>query len=292
MIYEVYILRNRESRDFSRRAGKYSACFLGVVSYHHELVIELRKYCFDSFPELFVCPSWRSPIFLIQPIRYLKGDISPREKILLDFSIEIPLVSKKHTIGVIPPYVLKKVDVMDICRCHVVGMYYASYPTDCMEFISEIVQLLRCAISPCRGRLCISVRANPAMLGPCVLAYFYWLGIYREDILASVHLIGYGFSDFLPSNAVFLRRALNCRRLIRFGISSLTASSFLNGRFSLSIPAASAVMESAITSRSENLGTTLQRTTLSYIKLYKYIAPRGSLRCNFVQFQKEKESSN
>ena len=60
----------------------------------------------------------------------------------------------------------------------------------------------------------------------------------------------------LHKNEVILRLSLYCLRDIRLGISILYSCSFANNNASLSMPTASEVIFNAITSRSENLGTT------------------------------------
>lgn len=84
MIHKVDILQNRESRDFSRDAGKKALWLLCVIAYHHELIIELRKERLDSFAELFVRPYRRTPVLLIETIRNFKGDMRHIEQVLLN----------------------------------------------------------------------------------------------------------------------------------------------------------------------------------------------------------------
>jgi len=60
------------------------------------MVVELGEESFNSFSELFVSPSWRFPILLIQPIRDFQSDIGDIEKILLYLSTEISFVGKSR----------------------------------------------------------------------------------------------------------------------------------------------------------------------------------------------------
>ncbi len=82
-------------------SSKNSVWLLSVVSYHHELVFELREDSSDSFSEFLIFPSRRSPIFLIQSVGNFKSDISHVEEVLLNFSTEKSLVSKHQTIVVL-----------------------------------------------------------------------------------------------------------------------------------------------------------------------------------------------
>ena len=194
MINEVDILHESHSRNFACHSGEKAAGLLCVVSYHHKVIIELREYGFDSFAESLVGPCRWTPLFLIHPIWYFKGDIGHLEEILLDLSAEISLVSKYHTIMINPAHVIKIVEVMDTCRCHVIRMDYTAYSTDCMELISIVVQTLRCAISPVGGSLYI-IASHGASFRPCVLADLYRLGINAEYILRPINGNSYILAD-------------------------------------------------------------------------------------------------
>lgn len=99
-------------------------CLLCIVSCHQELVVELREESFDSSTESFVSPYCRPPVFLIKPIRNLKGYMCRIEKILLYVSTEISLVSQHQTIAVLPFDIIKIMQVMYVCRSHVIGINY------------------------------------------------------------------------------------------------------------------------------------------------------------------------
>ena len=49
MIDEIDILQYCKSRDFSRNAGKEAHWLFCIITYHHELIIELGEKSFDSF---------------------------------------------------------------------------------------------------------------------------------------------------------------------------------------------------------------------------------------------------
>ncbi len=192
MINEIDILHERHCSYFARYACEKAAGLLCVISYHHQIVVELGEYCFDSFSEPFVNPGRWTPVFLIQPIRDFKRDVGSFKEILLNFSTEIALVSKHHAVMIFPAHIIEITEVMDACGCHVIRMYYTSYSTDRMEFISIVVYSLRCAISPIRSRIDI-VTTHGAAFCPCVLANLYRLGVDAEYILGTVN----GYSHIL-----------------------------------------------------------------------------------------------
>lgn len=75
MINEIDILHERHCHYFARHACEKAAGLLCVISYHHQIVVELGEYRFNPFAEPFVGPSRRAPVLLIQPIRDLKRDV-------------------------------------------------------------------------------------------------------------------------------------------------------------------------------------------------------------------------
>lgn len=75
MIEKIDILQYSEGSHLSFHSGKETAWFLCIVAYHHEVVIQLRKDCLDSLPEAFICPCWRGPVLLVQPIWDIKGNL-------------------------------------------------------------------------------------------------------------------------------------------------------------------------------------------------------------------------
>lgn len=186
MINEIDILHERHSCDFACRTGEEAAGLLCIISYHHEIVVELGEYCFDSFTESLVSPCWRTPVLLVQPIRDLKRDNCNLEEILLNLGTEITFVSKHHAVMIFPAYIIEILEVMDACSCHAVRMYNPSYSADSMEFITIIVQPLRGAISPVRGFVNI-ISPHGTTLCPCVLANLYGLGINAKHTLGAVN---------------------------------------------------------------------------------------------------------
>ena len=148
MIDEIDILHESHRGDFARHAGEKSAWLFCVISYHHQRVVELGKNRFYPFSELFVCPCRRFPIFLIQSIGNFKSDVCYIKKILLYFGAEIAFVTEHRAVMIFPLHIIEVMEVVDACRRHVVGMDYATYSADCMEFISIIIHSLRCAIAP------------------------------------------------------------------------------------------------------------------------------------------------
>ena len=131
---------------------KEAAGLFCIVSYHHQIVVELGKYRFDTFTESLVCPCRRMPVFLIQPIWNFKSDICCLKEILLDLSTEIAFVSKHHAIMVFPAYVLEKMKVMNTCGSHVKGMDNTKYSADNMELIAIIVRSLARRSIPSRAQ--------------------------------------------------------------------------------------------------------------------------------------------
>lgn len=186
MINEIDILHKSHSCDFARHTGEKSAGLFCVISYHHKRVVELGEHRLNPFPELFVSPCRRSPIFLIQPIGHFKCYVCDIKKVLLHLGAEITFVSKHHAVMIFPLHIIEIMEVVDTCRRHVVGMDYTAYSTDCVELISVIIHSLRCAIAPVRSSFGI-VAAHCTAFGPCVLTGIYRLGINAEHILATVY---------------------------------------------------------------------------------------------------------
>ena len=148
MINEIDILHECHCSDFACHAGEETAGLFCVISYHHKIVVELGEYCFDSFTESFVCPSRRTPFFLIRPIGNFKGDVGDFKEILLNLGTEVTFIPKHHTVMILPAHIIKIMEVMYACRCHIIRMYDTTYTADSMEFIAIIVQTLRGKIFP------------------------------------------------------------------------------------------------------------------------------------------------
>ena len=63
MINKVDILHECHGCDFACHTGKESAGLLCIVTYHHEIVVELGKDFFDALSEMPVCPRRWSLVF-------------------------------------------------------------------------------------------------------------------------------------------------------------------------------------------------------------------------------------
>ena len=164
--------------------------------YHHEIVVELREYCFDSFTEPLVSPSRWSPVFLIQPIRNFKSDIGRLKEIFLDFGTEVTFVFKHHAATILSAHILKIMEIMNACGCHVIRMYDTTYSVDGMEFITIILQILRRAISLVGSGINIVVSHNTTFC-PCVLTHLDWFGINAEYVLGAINGHSHILADFL-----------------------------------------------------------------------------------------------
>lgn len=261
MINEIDILHERQCCDFTSHAGKEAAGLFCIVSYHHQIVVELWKYCFDSFTEPPVFPSRRMPVFLIQPIWNFKRDVGKLKEVLLNLGTEVTFIPKHHTVMVFPSHIIKIMDIVYACRCHVIRMYDTPYSADSMEFIAIIVRTLRGTISPI-GRSFNIITPHGAAFRPDVPADFHRFGVYAEHIFGTIYGNSHLLADFLGKP----------RRQLTSGVELPSADQIwqivltvvvqtMKSRFSLSNPNASAVIAKATTSRSENLGTTPQRRT-------------------------------
>ena len=195
MINEIDILHKSHSCDFACHTGKETAGLLCIVSYHHEIIVELGEYGFYPFTESLIGPSRRTPVLLIQPIRNFNSDIGYFKEIFLHLGTKISFVAKHHAVVIFPAYILKIMEIMDACRRYVIRMYDTAYPADCMKLISIIMQPLRGAISPVRRSDRI-VTPHGATLRSCVLTDLYGLGINTEYILGAVNGDGHILADF------------------------------------------------------------------------------------------------
>ena len=195
MINEINILHECHCCDLTCHTGKEAAGLLRVVSYHHEVIVELGEYSFYTFAEPLVSPGWRTPVFLIQPIWNFKSDINRFKEILLNFGTEIAFVSKHHAIMIFPAYIVEIMYVMYARSRHVIRMYDTAYATDYMEFISIIVHALRGTVSPIRS--CFDIVApHDTTLSSCVLADLYWLGVNAEYVFGAVNGDSHILADF------------------------------------------------------------------------------------------------
>lgn len=186
MINKIDRLHERHSYNFVCHARKQTAGLLCVVSYHHEIVVELGEYGFYTFAESPVCPGLWMSVFLIQPIWNFKSDIGCLKENSLNLSTEIAFLTKHHVVMISPAYILEIMEVMVTCCRRVIRVYATMFPTDSMEFISIVLQTLRGAISPVSGSLRI-VTPNDTTLRSCVLADLYGVGFNTEHILGTVN---------------------------------------------------------------------------------------------------------
>ena len=189
MIREIDILQYSKSSDFCGNSGKESCWLLCIISYHHELVIELRKESLNSFTEPLIGPCRWSPVFLIETVWNLKCYVYGIKKILLYLCIEISLVAKNHAVMVLPLDILEIMNVMNIGRCHVIGMDDSAYATECVELIAIIVHLQGRTVTPCRGMFEI-IPAHGTAGCPDILTYLYRFGVNAEYKFIAVHGIG------------------------------------------------------------------------------------------------------
>lgn len=83
---------------------------------------------------------------------------------------------------------------MEICRCHIKGVYHSSYSAYGMQFVSIIVQSLRGTVAPVRSYLNI-ITPHSAAYCPSVLTYLYGVGVNAEYILGAI----YGKSHILSN---------------------------------------------------------------------------------------------
>ena len=195
MVNEIDILHEGHSCNLACHTGEKAAGILCIVSYHHEIIVKLGEYSLDTFVEPLVSPNRRAPVFLILPIRNFKGNVGCLKEILLHLSAEVTLVSEHHAVMILPAYIVKIMEVMYACGCHVIRMYDTSYAADSVEFISIVAYALRCAISPV-GRCVRIVTSNGTAFRPGILAYLYRLGINAEHIFGAINCDSNILADF------------------------------------------------------------------------------------------------
>ncbi len=261
MINEIDIFHERQSCDFTCHAGKKSAGTFCVVSYHHKIIVELGEYGFYAFAESLICPYWRTPVFLVQPIWVLKSNFSCFKEIFLHLSAKIAFVTEHHAVVIFPANILEIMEVMNACRRHVIRMYDTAYAADCMELISIIVQPLRGEISPLRRSISI-VTPHCTTLRSCVLTDLYGLGINTEHILGTVNGDSHILANFFGKPRRQLRSGIELPAAYKVGqiVLALMVQTMQKEIFTVESKA-SAVIPRATTSRSENFGTTPHRGT-------------------------------
>ena len=148
MIEKIDILQHGEGSHLCFHSGKEAAWLLGIVAYHHEVVIQLRKDGLDSLSEAFVCPCRWSPVFLVQPVWDIKCNVCGFKQIQLYGSTQVALVSKYHAVAVLPLHIFKILQVMHVGSGHVEGVYDSSDATQSMELVAVIVHVLRGTVAP------------------------------------------------------------------------------------------------------------------------------------------------
>ena len=66
MIEKIEILQHGECRNLGSHPREEAQRLLGIVAYHHEVVIQLRKDGLNSLSETFVGSCGRCPVLLVQ----------------------------------------------------------------------------------------------------------------------------------------------------------------------------------------------------------------------------------
>ena len=105
MIEKIEILQHGEGRYLGSHPGEEVRRLLGIVAFHHEVVIQLRKDSLNSLSESFVGPSWLCPVLLVQPIRHIKGNVCRLKQVQLYGSTQVALVPEDRTVMVFPLHI-------------------------------------------------------------------------------------------------------------------------------------------------------------------------------------------
>jgi len=120
MIEKIEILQHGEGRNLGSHPCEETRRLLGIVAYHHEVVIQLRKDCFNSLSETLVGPCGRCPVLLVQPIRYIKDNVCSLKQVQLYRSTQVAFVSEDCTVVVFSLYIFQILQVMHVGCSHVV----------------------------------------------------------------------------------------------------------------------------------------------------------------------------
>lgn len=123
MIEKIEILQHRESCDFCCHPCEETLWLLCVVAYHHQMVIQLREYRFNSLSVSPIDPTCWSPVLLVQSVWYFKYGVCQGKQALPHGSTQIPFVSKYHTVIISPLNILQIMQIMHVSYCHIIGMY-------------------------------------------------------------------------------------------------------------------------------------------------------------------------
>jgi len=161
------------------------------------MVIQLGEYGLYSLSETSVSPCRRCPVFLVQPVWDLKGDICCFKQIQLHRSAQVAFVAHNHTVVVLPLYVFEVLQVMHIGCGYVIGMYNSADTAQGMKLITVVVYVLRGTIAPggCMFNIGLS---HLAPGGTGILADFHRLGVNAEDGLTTIDGLGNRLADVLP----------------------------------------------------------------------------------------------
>ena len=194
MIEKVEILQHGECRYLGRHPREEARRLLGIIAYHHEMVIQLRKDSLNSLSEAFVGPCGRCPVLLVQPIWYIKDNVGSLKQVHLYGSTQVAFVPEDRTVVVLPLHILEILQVMHIGCSHVVGVYDSCDTTQSMKLIAIVVHVLRCTVAPGWCMLYI-IPSHLTSAGTRVLAHLDRFGIDAEDILASVNSLSNGLTN-------------------------------------------------------------------------------------------------
>ena len=203
MIDKIEILQLGESRNLGRHSCEEATRLLRIVAYRQELVPQLGKDRFNSLSESLVCPRRRSPILLVQPIRHLKGNVRRLKEIQLHRRAEISLVPKDHAVVILPLHIFQIMQLMDVCRSHVIRMYHPAYSAQSVELISVIMHVLRSTVSPCGSTVDIRL-SHGTTVGSGILTDFHRLGVDTEYGLSAIYGTSYGLADIFAKLAGLL----------------------------------------------------------------------------------------
>ena len=196
MIEKIEILQHRESCDFGCHSSEKARWLLGIVAYHHQVVVQLGEDRLNSLSVPLVSPQRRPPVLLVQPVRNFKGDVCRGKQVLLYWSTQISFVAKYHTVMIFPLNILQVMEVMYVGCGHVIGMYDPRRATKGMELVAVVVHVLRGTIAPRWGMVYISL-PHRASLSTCILAHLDRFGVNAEHKLSSVNGLGYGLANVL-----------------------------------------------------------------------------------------------
>ena len=152
------------------------------------------------------------PVFLIQPIWNFKRDVGKLKEVLLNLGTEVTFIPKHHTVMVFPSHIIKIMDIVYACRCHVIRMYDTPYSADSMEFIIIIMHSLRSIISLVRYSVRI-VPLHDVSFDACVQANLYRFGINTAPSIAITTI----FVDFFGKESCQFAPGVELMSAIRLG---------------------------------------------------------------------------